>query len=56
MSQRCRDFAAVGAKDMQNDPYLRRCFLLHLINLWEYNLVPAAVVDECLACMDSVQL
>lgn len=53
MSQRCRDFAAATAKDMQKDPNLRRCFLVHLINLWEFNLVPAAVVDECVACVDS---
>lgn len=51
MSQRCRDFATVAAKDMQRDPDLQRCFLVHLINLWEFNLVPAAIVDECMACI-----
>ncbi|KAL3142032.1 hypothetical protein ABBQ32_004666 [Trebouxia sp. C0010 RCD-2024] len=55
MSQRCQDFAALVAKDMQKDPNLRRCFMVHLINLWEFNLVPAEVVDECVTCIDSVQ-
>lgn len=54
MSQRCRDFATVAAKDMQRDPDLQRCFLVHLINLWEFNLVPAAIVDECMACISNV--
>lgn len=54
MSQRCRDFAAVAGKDMQRDQNLRRCFLVHMINLWEFNLVPAVVVDECMTCIDQM--
>lgn len=56
MSQRCQDIAAVAADDMQRDPDLRRCFLVHLINLWEFNLVPAAVVDKCMALTSYVQV
>ena len=54
MSQRCQDFAAVAGKDMQRDPDLRRCFLVHLINLWEFNLVSAVVVDECMTYIDQL--
>lgn len=55
MSQRCLEFAAMSAKDMLANSALRRCFMVHLINLWEFNLVPATVVDDCMLCIDSAQ-
>ncbi len=36
MGQRCIDVAAEQAQAMRADSELRRCFMVHLVNLWEF--------------------
>lgn len=52
MSQRCLDFAAVQSDKMQADADFRRCFMVHLINLWDFNLVSPDLVDACMASIN----
>ncbi|KAL0048331.1 hypothetical protein WJX82_001060 [Trebouxia sp. C0006] len=53
MGQRCIDFAAEHAKAMRADPELRRCFMVHLVNLWEFNIVTSDLVDACMVSIDA---
>lgn len=54
VSQRCIDFAAAQAKELQASSDLRRCFMVHLINLWEFDIVSSDLVDACMASIDSI--
>ncbi len=53
IGQRCIDFAAEHAKAMRADPELRRCFMVHLVNLWEFNIVTSDLVDACMVSIDA---
>ena len=48
MGQRCIDVAAEQAQAMRADSELRRCFMGHLVNLWEFNIVTSDLVDACM--------
>lgn len=48
MAQRCLDFAAAEASRISADLELRQCFMMHLMNLWEFNLLEPSVVDKCI--------
>ena len=32
---------------MRADADIKRCFMVHLVNLWEFNIIDPAVIDEC---------
>lgn len=53
MSQRCVDFAAEQAKNLKADPDLPHCFMVHLVNLWEFNIIKPDVVDACMASIEA---
>ena len=48
MGQRCLDFAAAQAAVFAADPDSRQCFTVHLVNLWEFNLIDPALIDKCI--------
>lgn len=47
MGQRCLDFASTRASVMRADADMKRCFTVHLVNLWEFNIIDPAVIDKC---------
>lgn len=53
MGQRCIGFAAEQAQAMRADSELRRCFMVHLVNLWEFNIVTSDLVDACMVSIDA---
>jgi hypothetical protein len=53
MGQRCIDFAAEQVQAMRADSELRRCFMVHLVNLWEFNIVTSDLVDACMVSIDA---
>lgn len=52
MGQRCLDFAAANCQDLRASPDLKRCFMVHLINLWEFNLISPDLVHACVASIE----
>ena len=48
MGQRCLDFATVQAATFAADSDFVRCFMVHLVNLWEFNLIDPALIDKCI--------
>jgi len=53
MGQRCIDFAAEQVQAMRADSELRRCFMVHLVNLWEFNIVTSDRVYACMVSIDA---
>ncbi|KAA6426359.1 MAG: Polycomb suz12 [Trebouxia sp. A1-2] len=53
MGQRCIDFAAEQVQAMRADSELRRCFMVHLVNLWEFNIVSSDLVHACMVSIDA---
>lgn len=53
MGQRCIDFAAEQVQAIRADSELRRCFMVHLVNLWEFNIVTSDIVDACMVSIDA---
>ncbi|DBB04347.1 hypothetical protein WJX77_010776 [Trebouxia sp. C0004] len=53
MGQRCIAFAAEQVQAMRADSELRRCFMVHLVNLWEFNIVTSDLVDTCMVSIDA---
>ena len=49
----CRAFARRFAAALGNDRELRRCFVVHLTNLWDYCLLDGDDVHQCLSIVDA---
>lgn len=51
LAQRSLDFAAAEADAFSYDADLKQCFIVHLVNLWEFNIIDATTLDKCIAAM-----
>ncbi len=51
----CLGFVSAYAPHLCASMPLRRCFMVHMVHLWEYNLVSPDVVDQCMQVIDNAR-
>ena len=54
MPERCRQFCEKTGSQLVAKPELRRCFVAHLIMLWERALISPADLDECMQLLKNI--
>ena len=55
LAEAVADFARSHRIRLCADPEMRRCFTLHLINLWDVCLLDGAAMDEALRLLDAAE-
>ena len=48
------EFASMHSAQLRGDAELRRCFTLHLINLWESSLLDGGAVNDALLKLEGM--
>lgn len=48
----CMSFSRINHAVLSTNPAIRRVFVLHLVNLYEYGLLTPDQIDDCLRVLD----